>query len=144
MKSIRAQQKQHRSTPTRYHRTTPQMQYQTASTNQYRSTLPLLHRSTLGAYPRRRSSMCVEIVLMEKPPRDQISLGERRGGIGRRGKGPIEGSQLSFIPHFSDGVRKSTVRSRCFSQPFAKLQALLIAEMIDKGEESIEEPFAQE
>ncbi|CDY21454.1 BnaC03g27430D [Brassica napus] len=31
---------------------------------------------------------------------------------------------LSLIPHFS--------------QPFAKLQALLIAEMIDKGEESVE------
>lgn len=42
--------------------------------------------------------------------------------------------QLSLIPHFSDGVRKPRVRSRCFSQPFAKLKALLIAEMIDKGE----------
>ncbi|KAF2597416.1 hypothetical protein F2Q68_00009918 [Brassica cretica] len=52
--------------------------------------------------------------------------------------------QLSLIPHFSDGVRKSIVRSRCFSQPFAKLRALLIAEMIDKGEESMEEAFTQE
>ncbi|KAF3559023.1 hypothetical protein F2Q69_00013116 [Brassica cretica] len=32
----------------------------------------------------------VEIFLMEAPPRDQTSLGERRGGIGRRGKGPKE------------------------------------------------------
>ncbi|KAF2570813.1 hypothetical protein F2Q70_00003848 [Brassica cretica] len=42
-------------------------------------------------------------------------------------------SQLSLIPRFSHGVRKSRVRSRCFSQPFAKLRALLTAEMIDKG-----------
>ncbi|KAF3564090.1 hypothetical protein DY000_02015763 [Brassica cretica] len=46
-------------------------------------------------------------------------------------------SQLSLIPRFSHGVRKSRVRSRCFSQPFAKLRALLTAEMIDKAEESI-------
>jgi len=43
-----------------------------------------------------------------------------------------------LISHFSDGVRKYRVRSRCFSQPFAKLRALLIDEMIDKGEESME------
>ncbi|KAF2578918.1 hypothetical protein F2Q68_00006263 [Brassica cretica] len=54
------------------------------------------------------------------------------------------GSQLSLIPHFSDGVRKSRVHSICFSQPFAKLRTLLIAEMIDKGEESMEEAFTQE
>ena len=53
-------------------------------------------------------------------------------------------SQLSFILRFSDGVKKSIVRSRCFSQPFAKLRALLIVEMIDKGEESMEEAFTQE
>ncbi|KAF2587748.1 hypothetical protein F2Q70_00039301 [Brassica cretica] len=46
--------------------------------------------------------------------------------------------QVSLIPHFSDGVRKSRVRSRYFSQPFAKLRALLIAEMIDQGVESME------
>ena len=45
---------------------------------------------------------------------------------------------LSLIPHFSYGVTKSRVRRRCFSQPFAKLRALFIAEMIDKGEESME------
>uniref|UniRef100_A0A0D3D4N8 Uncharacterized protein n=1 Tax=Brassica oleracea var. oleracea TaxID=109376 RepID=A0A0D3D4N8_BRAOL len=38
----------------------------------------------------------------------------------------------------------TTVRSRCFSQPFAILRALLIAEMIDKGEESMDEAFTQE
>uniref|UniRef100_A0A0D3CUL1 Uncharacterized protein n=1 Tax=Brassica oleracea var. oleracea TaxID=109376 RepID=A0A0D3CUL1_BRAOL len=54
------------------------------------------------------------------------------------------GSQLSLIPRFSDGVRKSRVRNICFSQSFAKLRALLIAEMIDKGEESMEEAFTQE
>ncbi|WZY86756.1 hypothetical protein YC2023_033140 [Brassica napus] len=43
-------------------------------------------------------------------------------------------SQLPLTPYFSDGVRKPRVRSRCFSQPFAKLKALLIAELIDKGE----------
>ncbi|KAF3522403.1 hypothetical protein F2Q69_00047515 [Brassica cretica] len=43
----------------------------------------------------------------------------------------------------ADGVRKSRVRSRCFSQPFAKLRALLIAEMIDKGEEFMEEAFTK-
>ncbi|KAF2602156.1 hypothetical protein F2Q70_00026073 [Brassica cretica] len=45
------------------------------------------HRSTLDAYQRRRSSMCVEILGMEIRPCDQKSLGERRGGIGRREKG---------------------------------------------------------
>uniref|UniRef100_A0A0D2ZWG1 Uncharacterized protein n=1 Tax=Brassica oleracea var. oleracea TaxID=109376 RepID=A0A0D2ZWG1_BRAOL len=44
-------------------------------------------------------------------------------------------SQLSLIPHFSDSFRKSRVCNRCFSKPFAKVRALLIAEMIDKGEE---------
>ncbi|KAF3525098.1 hypothetical protein F2Q69_00046229 [Brassica cretica] len=34
----------------------------------------------------------------------------------------------------SDQNKKSRVRSRCFSQPFAKLRALLIAEMKDKGQ----------
>ncbi|KAL0655552.1 hypothetical protein Bca4012_076136 [Brassica carinata] len=43
----------------------------------------------------------------------------------------------------AEGVR-SRVRSRCFSHPFAKLRALLLAEMIDKGEESMEEAFTQE
>ncbi|XP_048603512.1 uncharacterized protein LOC106371585 [Brassica napus] len=52
--------------------------------------------------------------------------------------------QLSLITHFSDGVRKYIVRNRCFSQPYAKLRALLIAEMIDKGEEYMEEAFTKE
>ena len=46
--------------------------------------------------------------------------------------------QLSLIPHYSDGVMKYRVRSRCFSQPFVNLRALLIAEMIYKWEESLE------
>nr|VDD51897.1 unnamed protein product [Brassica oleracea] len=54
-----------------------------------------------------------------------------------------DGPQVSLTPHFSDYFKKSRVRSRCFSQPFAKLRALLIAEMIDKGEESMEEAFTQ-
>ena len=52
--------------------------------------------------------------------------------------------QLSLTPHFSNGVRKSRVCSRCFSHPFAKLRPLLIAEMIDKEEESMEEAFTKE
>ncbi|KAF2549612.1 hypothetical protein F2Q70_00022211 [Brassica cretica] len=39
---------------------------------------------------------------------------------------------------------KSRVHNRCFSQPFPKLRAFLIAEMIDKGEESMEEAFTKE
>ncbi|KAF2611681.1 hypothetical protein F2Q70_00013177 [Brassica cretica] len=70
--------------------------------------------------------------------------GERRGGIGRKGKRTKGGSQLSLIPYFSDAIRKSRVHSRYFSQPFAKLRALLIAETIDKGEESMEEAFIHE
>uniref|UniRef100_A0A0D3BVV4 Uncharacterized protein n=1 Tax=Brassica oleracea var. oleracea TaxID=109376 RepID=A0A0D3BVV4_BRAOL len=63
---------------------------------------------------------------------------------GKKRKRTKGGSQLSLIPHSSDGVKKSRVRNRCFSQPFAKLRALLIAEMIDKGEVSMEEAFTQE
>ncbi|WZZ77842.1 hypothetical protein YC2023_098414 [Brassica napus] len=74
------------SIDTGYHQTTPQMQYRTTLTSWHRSMLPLLHRSTLGPYQSRRSSMCVEVFLTEKPPHDQTSLGERRGGIGRREK----------------------------------------------------------
>ncbi|KAL0772025.1 hypothetical protein Bca101_037176 [Brassica carinata] len=67
-------------------------------------------------------------------------------------KGPAEAASIDTdrIPSNhtnkleSNGVRKFKVRSRCFSQPFAKLRALLIAEMIDKGEESKEEAFTQE
>uniref|UniRef100_A0A0D3B7M8 Uncharacterized protein n=1 Tax=Brassica oleracea var. oleracea TaxID=109376 RepID=A0A0D3B7M8_BRAOL len=40
----------------------------------------------------------------------------------------------SYIGKFDDHI----MRNRCFSQPFAKLQALLIVEMIEKGEESVE------
>ncbi|KAF3564334.1 hypothetical protein DY000_02019865 [Brassica cretica] len=31
-------------------------------------------------------------------------------------------SQLSLIPHFSDGFRRSRVRNICLSKPFAKIQ----------------------
>ncbi|KAF3610337.1 hypothetical protein DY000_02048643 [Brassica cretica] len=70
--------------------------------------------------------------------------GGKKGRNWKKRKRTKGGSQLSLIPHSSDGVRKSRMRSRCFSQPFAKLRALLIAEMIDKGEESKEEAFTQE
>ncbi|KAF2561345.1 hypothetical protein F2Q70_00015746 [Brassica cretica] len=79
---------------------------------------------------------------------DTTTRSDKSGGKKRRNwkkrKRIMGDSQLSLIPHFSDGVRKSRVRSRCFSHPFAKLQALLIAEIIDKGEESMEETFTQE
>ena len=75
--------------------------------------------------------------------RSDKSGGKKRRNWKKRKR--IKGDpQLSLIPHFSDGIRKFRVRSRCFSQPFAKLRALLIAEMIDKGEESMEEAFTQE
>ncbi|KAF3558359.1 hypothetical protein F2Q69_00015254 [Brassica cretica] len=45
-----------------------------------------------------------------------------------------DGPQVSLMPHFSGGVRKSRVGSSCFSHPFAKLRALLISELIDKVE----------
>ncbi|KAF3571440.1 hypothetical protein F2Q69_00059588 [Brassica cretica] len=69
--------------------------------------------------------------------RSDKSGGKKRKNWKKR-KGIKGDPQLSLISHFSDGVRKYRVRSRCFSQPFAKLRALLIDEMIDKGEESME------
>ncbi|KAG5375358.1 hypothetical protein IGI04_039954 [Brassica rapa subsp. trilocularis] len=63
--------------------------------------------------------------------------GEKKRRIWKKRKRIKGDPQLSLIPHFSDGVRKPRVRSRCFSQPFAKLKALLIAEMVDKGEGTI-------
>ncbi|KAF3594555.1 hypothetical protein DY000_02022341 [Brassica cretica] len=79
---------------------------------------------------------------------DTTTRSDKSGGKKKRNwkkrKRIKDGPQVSLIPHFSDCVRKSRVRSRCFSHPFAKLRALLIAEMIDKGEESMEEAFIQE
>ncbi|KAF2564779.1 hypothetical protein F2Q70_00016840 [Brassica cretica] len=79
---------------------------------------------------------------------DTTMRSDKSGGKKRRNwkkRKRIKGdSQLSFILCFSDGVRKSRVRSRCFSQPFAKLRALFIAEKIDKREESMDETFTQE
>ncbi|KAF3583869.1 hypothetical protein F2Q69_00028371 [Brassica cretica] len=48
-------------------------------------------------------------------------FGEKKRRNWKKRKRTKGGSLLSLIPHFSDGVRKSRVRSRCFSQPFAKL-----------------------
>ncbi|KAF2616543.1 hypothetical protein F2Q68_00039810 [Brassica cretica] len=70
--------------------------------------------------------------------------GEKKRRNWKKRKRIKDGPQVSLIPRFSDGVRKSRVCSRCFSKSFAKLRALLIAEMIDKGEESMEEAFTQE
>ncbi|CAG7894386.1 unnamed protein product [Brassica rapa] len=54
------------------------------------------------------------------------------------------GSQSPLTSYFSDSVRKPRVRSKCFSHPYVKLRALLIVEMIDKGEGSMEEALTQE
>nr|VDD61081.1 unnamed protein product [Brassica oleracea] len=83
-----------------------------------------------------------EVEFRIPPDKDKFGGKKRRNWKKRKW---IKGdSQLSLIPRFSDGVRKSRVHSKCFSKPFAKLRALLIAEMIDKGEESTEEAFTQE
>ncbi|KAF3588854.1 hypothetical protein F2Q69_00029105 [Brassica cretica] len=82
--------------------------------------------------------MCVEIVLKENPTTRSEKSGEKKRMNWKKRKRTKGITQLSFIRHFSDGVMKSRVHSRCFSQPFPKLQALLIAEMIDKGDESME------
>ncbi|KAF2541622.1 hypothetical protein F2Q68_00031332 [Brassica cretica] len=79
----------------------------------------------------------------ETTTRSDKSGGKKRRDWKKR-KRIMGDSQLSLIPRFSDGVRKSRVRIRCFSQPFAKPRALLIAEMIDKREESMEEAFTEE
>ncbi|KAF3494693.1 hypothetical protein DY000_02054172 [Brassica cretica] len=80
--------------------------------------------------------------------RETTTRSDKSGGKKRRNwkkmKRIMGDPQLSLIPLFSDGVRKSRVRNICFSHPFEKLRALLIAEMIDKGEESMEKAFTQE
>ncbi|KAL0730432.1 hypothetical protein Bca4012_026525 [Brassica carinata] len=87
--------------------------------------------------------MCQNLLDKDTNTRSDKSGGKKKRNWKKRKR--IKGDpQLSLIPHFSDGIRKSRVRSRCFSQPFAKLRALLIAEMIDKGEESMKEAFTQE
>ncbi|KAF3487149.1 hypothetical protein F2Q69_00052922 [Brassica cretica] len=79
---------------------------------------------------------------------DTTTRSDKSGGKKRRNwkkrKRIKDGPQVSLISCFSDGVRKSRVRSRCFSKPFAKLRALLNVKMIEKGEESTEEAFTQE
>ncbi|KAF3554285.1 hypothetical protein F2Q69_00011784 [Brassica cretica] len=79
---------------------------------------------------------------------DTTTRSDKSGGKKRRNwkkrKRIKDGPQASLTPHFSDCVRKSRVRSRCFTKPFAKVRALLIAKMIDKGEESMDEAFTRE
>ncbi|KAF3540529.1 hypothetical protein F2Q69_00020069 [Brassica cretica] len=87
--------------------------------------------------------VCGNLFDGETTTRSVKSGGKKRRNWKNR-KRTKRGSQLSLIPHFSDGVKKSRVRSRCFSKPFARVRALLIAEMIDKGEESMGEAFTQE
>ncbi|WZZ60127.1 hypothetical protein YC2023_060234 [Brassica napus] len=65
--------------------------------------------------------VCENLFNGETTTRSDKTGGKKRRNWKKR-KRTKGGSQLSLIPHFSDG-------------PFAKLRALLIAEMIDKGEE---------
>ncbi|KAG5374284.1 hypothetical protein IGI04_042397 [Brassica rapa subsp. trilocularis] len=58
----------------------------------------------------------------------------KKGRNWKKRKRTKGGSQLLLTPYFTDSIRKPRVHSRCFSQPFAKLKALLITEMIYKGE----------
>ncbi|KAF3591977.1 hypothetical protein DY000_02021031 [Brassica cretica] len=57
---------------------------------------------------------------------DTTKRSDKSGGKKRRNwkkrKRIMGDSQLSLIPHLSDGFRKSRVRSRCFSKPFAKVK----------------------
>ncbi|WZZ03222.1 hypothetical protein YC2023_089143 [Brassica napus] len=68
----------------------------------------------------------------------------KKGRNWKKRKRTKGGSQLPLTPYFSESIRKSRVRSKCFSHPYAKLKALLIVEMIDKGEKSMEEAFTHE
>ncbi|WZZ27568.1 hypothetical protein YC2023_010969 [Brassica napus] len=87
--------------------------------------------------------VCGNLRNVDTTTRSYKSGGKKRRNWKKRKR--IMGSpQVSLTPHFLDCVRKSRVRSRCFSHPFAKLRALLLAEMIDKGEKSMEEAFTQE
>ncbi|KAF3531187.1 hypothetical protein DY000_02040264 [Brassica cretica] len=97
----------------------------------------------IGRIPEKEFDVCGNLFDGETTTRSDKSRGKKMRNWKKR-KRTKRGSQLSLIPHSSDGDRKSRVRSKCFSQPFEKLQAFLIAEMIDKGEESMEEAFTQE
>ncbi|KAF3578962.1 hypothetical protein DY000_02030868 [Brassica cretica] len=111
------------------------------STSIYTTTSSLIDSGHISE--QKKFDVCGNLFDGETTTRSDKSRGKKRRNWKKR-KRTKGGSQLSLIPHFSDGVRKSRVRSRCFSQPFAKLRELLIAEMIDKEEESMEEAFTQE
>ncbi|CAG7876243.1 unnamed protein product [Brassica rapa] len=92
---------------------------------------------------RNKYELCGNIFYGDTTTHSDKSGGKKRRNWKKRKR--IKGDpQLSSIPHFSDSVRKPRVRSRCFSHSFAKLKALLIAEMIDKGEGYMEEAFTHE
>ena len=77
-----------------------------------------------------------------------ITRSDKSGGKKRKNwktRKRIKGDpRLSLIPHFSDGIRKYRVRYQMLLTAITKLRALLIAEMIDKGEEYMEEAFTKE
>ncbi|KAF2595203.1 hypothetical protein F2Q70_00043606 [Brassica cretica] len=104
---------------------------------------PASINTTTSPSEKKKFDVCGNLRNGDTTTRSDKSVGKKRRNWKKR-KTIKDGPRVSLIPHFSDGVRKSRVRSRCFSQPFAKLRALLIAEMIDKGEKSMEEAFTQE
>ncbi|KAF3609136.1 hypothetical protein DY000_02047550 [Brassica cretica] len=69
----------------------------------------------------KKFDVCGNLFDEETTTRSDKSGGKKRRNWKkrRRTKG---GSQLSLIPHFSDGDRKSRVRNICFSKPFENLR----------------------
>ncbi|KAF3535991.1 hypothetical protein F2Q69_00020072 [Brassica cretica] len=130
---------EHRSTPTGYYRTTPHKQYRTTSIDV--TTSPSLDTGRVSE--QKEFDVCGNLFDGETTTRS-VKSGVKKRRNWKKRKRTKRGSQLSLIPHFSDGVKKFRVRSRCFSKAFSRVRALLIAEMIDKGEESMEEAFTQE
>ncbi|KAF3570886.1 hypothetical protein F2Q69_00058748 [Brassica cretica] len=132
MKSIRAHQNHYRSTPTNWHSTTSPSIDTTASTSIGAITSPSIDTGRISE--QKEFDVCKNLFNGDSTTRSDKSGGKKRRNWKKR-KRIMGDSQLSLIPRFSGGVMKSIVRSKCFSQPFAKLRAFLIAEMIDKGEE---------
>ncbi|KAF3607313.1 hypothetical protein DY000_02046582 [Brassica cretica] len=66
--------------------------------------------------------MCVEILREGDTTTRSDKSGVKKRRNWKKRKRIMGDSQLSLIPHFSDGFRKSRVRSRCFAKPFAKVR----------------------
>ncbi|KAF3596671.1 hypothetical protein DY000_02023910 [Brassica cretica] len=82
------------------------------------TTSPLIDTGSISE--QKEFDVCGNLFDGETTTRSDKSGGKKKRNWKKR-KRTKGGSQLSLIPHFSDGVRKSGMRNRCFSQPFAKL-----------------------